>query len=133
MKLNILHMTPDFNYACGRSYYVYQLLKYLKIRKHNVHLLTNGGDSFDRLEEHDIPYTISKNLHSKNILSFFKNVNYIKELVKKENIHILHTHHRYSELLAVQASRPKSKKRVKTVLTSLSLVKRKYNLEFKSD
>ncbi len=50
MKLNILHITPDFNYACGRSYYVYLLSKYLS-RKHNVTVLTNGGDSLERLEE----------------------------------------------------------------------------------
>ena len=133
MKLNILHITPDFNYACGRSYYVFQVLKYLKMKKHNILLLTNGGDSFDRLDELRIPYKISKNLHSKNILSFFKNVNYIKELIKSENIHILHTHHRYSELLAVQASGSKKNKKVKTVLTSLSIVKRRYSVEFKSD
>jgi glycosyltransferase involved in cell wall biosynthesis len=74
-----------------------------------------------------------KHIHSKNILSFFRNVNYLKDLIRDKNIDIVHTHHRYSELLAIQSVKLKGKKKVKTVLTSLSLVKRKYNLEFKSD
>jgi glycosyltransferase involved in cell wall biosynthesis len=133
MKLNILHITPDFNYACGRSYYVFQLLKYFKHKKHNVLLVTNGGDSLDRLEDYGIPYILLKNLRSKNIISFLKNVNYIRELIRGHDIGIIHTYHRYSELLAVQAAKLKGIKKVKTVSTSLSLVKRKYNIEFKSD
>lgn len=96
-------------------------------------LLTNGGDSLDRLDEYGIKYLIVKNLHSKNVITFIKNVNYVKDLVKENNIGILHTHHRYSEFIAVRASGLLRGKKVKTVLTSLSFVGRKYNVEFKSD
>ena len=133
MRLNILHITPDFNYACGRSYYVFLLLKYLKKEKHNVMLLTNGGDSLDRLEDEGIRYLIVKDLHSKNIIPFIKNVNYIKSIIRENNISIVHTHHRFSEFLAVQAERLTRGKKVKTILTSLSLVGTRYNIEYKSD
>jgi len=133
LKFNILHITPDFNYACGRSYYVFLLLKYLKQKKHNVLLVTNKGDSLERLDDYDIPYKLKSSIHSKSLISFPKNINYVSNLIKEHNINIIHTYHRYSELVAVQAARLNRKRKVKTVFTSLSIVNRKYNLEFKSD
>jgi glycosyltransferase involved in cell wall biosynthesis len=133
MKFNILHITPNFNYACGRSYYVFQVMKYMKEKKHNVMLLTNGGDSIDRLESNDIPYVLEEKIHSKSIFAFFRNVSVLRNLVKDKKIDIIHTHHRYSELLAVQASKQMGSGRPKTVFTALSFVRRKYKLEYKSD
>lgn len=127
--MNILHITPDFNYACGRSYYVYLLLKYFG-KSDNVYLISNGGDSFQRLDELDIPYHIIKKLKSKNPVSYSKNIRKLRSFIKEFNIDIIHSHHRYSELLAVQAVRKLS---AKTVFTSLSIVKKKYNIEYKSD
>lgn len=133
MKLNILHITPDFNYACGRSYYVYLLSKYLKLNHNNVHLITNGGDSLDRLSEYNIPYSIFKTLKSKNPLSFSKTISHLRDFVYNNNIEIIHTHHRLCELIAIQTSRLIKKKKVRTVFTSLSLVNKKYNIEFRSN
>ena len=132
MKYNILHITPDFNYACGRSYYVYLLLKYLN-KKHNVFLLTNGGDSFDRLEKQGIPYIVLKGCKSKNPLYAAKCIKKIREFVKENKIHIIHSHHRYFEFLGLQALKKRGKNRPKTVFTSLSIVNRKYNIEYRSD
>lgn len=133
MKLNILHITPDFNYACGRSYYAYLLLKYFKKRNHNPVLITNGGDSLERLDELGIKYILLKSLHSKNPVSFTANVNEIRKIIKDLNIDIVHTHHRYSELAGVRAVKLIRNCKAKTVFTSLSLVKRRYKIEFTSD
>lgn len=133
MKLNLLHITPDFNYACGRSYYVYLLLKNFKKRNHNPVLITNGGDSLERLDELGIKYIILKSLHSKNPVSFAANVNEIRKIIKEFNIDIVHTHHRYSELAGVRAVKLIRNCKSKTVFTSLSLVKRRYTIEFTSD
>lgn len=108
-------------------------MKYLQKRKHFVMLLTNKGDSLERLEENSIPYLIKSSVHSKGILSFTRALNAISNLIKEYDIDIIHSYHRYSELLAVQAARLFRKKKIKTVFTSLSLVERKYNVEFKSD
>lgn len=133
MKFNILHITPDFNYSCGISYYTFLLLKYLKQKKHNVLLVTNKGDSLERLDDYNIPYKLKSSIHSKSLISFPKNINYISNLIKEFEIDIIHTYHRYSELVAVQAARLNRKRKVKTVFTSLSIINRKYNVEFKSD
>jgi glycosyltransferase involved in cell wall biosynthesis len=132
LRRNILHITPDFNYACGRSYYVFLLLKYLK-DNHNVYLITNGGDSFDRLDEIGIEYKIIKGLNSKNPISFANNVNQIRSFIKEKKINIIHTHHRYPELLAQQAKKLIATGNLRTVITSLSLVNKRYKVEYKSD
>lgn len=131
-KLNVLHITPDFNYACGRSYYVFLLLKYFKRTGHNVILITNGGDSFDRLKDNNIPYITLENLNSKNPISFTKNISAVNKLLEEFDIDIIHSHHRYSELIALQSFKP-GKGKVKTVFTSLSIVDRRYSIEYRSD
>lgn len=131
MKYNILHLTPDFNYADGRSYYVYLLLKYLKRRGHNVYLMTNGGDSFDRIDkinEDGIPVIVNKSLSKKS--SFLKSLKFIDEAVAKYDIQIIHSYHRYYELLA--ASLPVNR-RIHTVSTALSIVNNRYYVEYKSE
>jgi len=132
MKLNILHITPDFNYACGRSYYVYLLAKYLG-RKHNVSVITNGGDSLERLEEKGLHYMLLKGLKSKNPISIAGNITAIKNYIVEHNIHIVHTHHRLAEVIALQAIKGIKKNKPASVFTSLSIVKRKYNIEYRSD
>ena len=130
--LNILHITPDFNYACGRSYYVFLLLKYFKKRGHNVLLVTNAGDSFDRLKDNNIPYITLESLNSKSPFSFAKNMSILNNLIDEFSIDIIHSHHRYAEFMALQASKL-SRKSIKTVFTSLSLVQRRSNIEYRSD
>jgi len=128
--VNVLHLTPDFNYVDGRSYYVFLLLKYLKRNGHKVFLYTNGGDSFDRLEELNIPVISDVCLSSKS--SFIKSVNLISEFTKKNNINVIHSHHRYYELIANSVS-ALYKSKLKTVFTALSIVDRRYLVEYKSD
>lgn len=132
MKLNILHITPDFNYACGRSYYVYLLSKYLG-KKHHVHVITNGGDSIERLEESGISHKLLKGLKSKNPISIARNISEIKKFIIENEIKIVHTHHRLAEVLALQAISRVKKNKPASVFTSLSIVKRKYNIEYRSD
>lgn len=126
--MNILHLTPDFNYSDGRSYYVYLLLKYFRKRGHNVFLMTNCGDSFDRLSESGIPYNVDASLSRKT--SFVSSLKKISKKVDSLNIDIIHSHHRYFELLA---NSMKKKKKMNTVFTSLSIVDKRFYVEYKSD
>ncbi|HMQ68379.1 MAG TPA: glycosyltransferase family 4 protein [Ignavibacteria bacterium] len=126
--MNILHLTPDFNYSDGRSYYVYLLLKYLKKNKHNVSLLTNSGDSFERIDRYSIPYFTEASLSRRS--SFLGSVNRICKIAEENKIDIIHSHHRHYELLA---NAVKKKLKVKTVFTALSIVDRRYYIEYRSD
>lgn len=126
--MNILHLTPDFNYSDGRSYYVYLLLKFLKKNKHNVYLCTNGGDSFDRLKKVSIPYFTGRSLSDKH--SFLKSIRDICNFAEEKKIDTIHSHHRYYELLA---NAVKKRLKINTVFTALSIVDRRYFVEYKSD
>ena len=126
--MNILHLTPDFNYSDGRSYYVYLLLKYFRKKGHSVFLMTNGGDSLERLSESGIPFNVDASLSRKT--SFVSSVKKIIGKVESLNIDIIHSHHRYFELLANTA---RKKVKVKTVFTSLSIVDKRFYVEFRSD
>jgi glycosyltransferase involved in cell wall biosynthesis len=107
-------------------------LKYFKRFGHNVLLITNAGDSFDRLRDNNIPYITLPNLNSKNPFSFARNISAINKLIKEFDIDIIHSHHRYAELIALQSFKP-VKHDIKTVSTSLSIVNRRYNIEYRSD
>lgn len=133
MKPNILHITPDFNYACGRSYYVYLLLKYFRKKGYNAILATNGGDSFGRLNDLQIPFQFIKSLKTKTPVSYTKSISALKKIILENDIDIIHTHHRYSEFLALHLAKSIREREIKTVFTSLSIVRRKYNIEYRSD
>ena len=128
MKYNILHLTPDFNYVDGRSYYVFLLLKYFNTNGHNVYLCKNNGDSFDRVEQFGIKVFKNKSLSSKT--SFVNSVNYISKIISEYDINVIHSHHRYYELLGNAYTK---NKKVHTVFTALSLVDKRYFIEYKSE
>lgn len=128
MTLNVLHLVPDFNYVDGRSYYVYLLLKYLQRNGINVVLCTNKGDSLDRARDIGIPVYTSSSLSFKPFLS--KSISFISKIISNHNIQIIHSHHRYSELIS---NLLRSRKSIHTVTTALSLVSRRYGVEYKSD
>lgn len=128
--MNILHLTPDFNYSDGRSYYVYLLLKYLKRNGHNVFLCTNSGDSFERINDSCSNIYVNNSLSDK--LKFIKSVKFLKEIIEINKIDIIHSHHRYYELLANTAAKS-FKNKTRTVFTALSIVDKRYSVEYKSD
>lgn len=120
---NILHITPDFNYSCGRSKLVYLYLKYFSSRKdYQAHFITNGGDSLERINLiSNIKYEIMnfstgiKNLY--RIKSFYKN---IREYIIENKISLIHSHHRFPESIAVKIANDLN---IRTVTTAHSFVK----------
>lgn len=129
--MNILHITPGFNYCCGRSKYVYLLCKYFTQLGHNVHLLTNGGDSLKRLDELKISYTTIEDLHSNNPKIFASNIFKLRNLIKLHNIEIVHINHRKTEFLLNTMDMFFDTK-IKTVMTVLSILNDKWGLEYKT-
>lgn len=128
MKYNILHLAPDFNLSDGRSYYVYLVLKYLKRTGHNVFLFTNGGNSFKRLNEQEIPVISCPGLSNK--YTFLRSLHFLNRIIAENSIELLHSHHRYYELLSNSV---KARKKICTVSTALSIVDKKYFVEYRSD
>ncbi|QQS37500.1 MAG: glycosyltransferase family 4 protein [Ignavibacteriales bacterium] len=131
--MNILFISPDFNYACGVSKHVYILIKRLcNNPQYKIFFITNSGDSLDRLtainnlkfsrmnfkKDHSNPFLLIKNLVS---LFLF---------CRRNKIELIHTHHRYPELISVLAAKLL---RIKTITTVHSFVAGMNNISFRSD
>jgi len=131
--MNILHISPNFNYACGVSKHVYLLLKYWKIEfpNDNLYFITNGGDSLERLQNINVTCKkINLKRGSKNIILLIRNLFSVLIFCKRNNIEIIHTHHRQAELLAYLVSLLIN---VKTIKTVHSFVEGQKHLSFLSD
>ena len=130
--MNILHISPNFNYSCGVSKHVFESIKYFNNRKeYNVHFITNGGDALSKLEKYNIEYSLfhfSKGWS--NIFYIPFNHFQLKSFCIKKKIDIIHTHHRYPELLSTLVAK---RSNIKTITTVHSLVKGYKNISFRSD
>ena len=131
-KINVLHISPDFNYVCGVSKYICLLFKeFINDQRIKLFFITNGGDSLIRLEELGIKPVIlpfAKGL--KNVFYYKQNYRFLKNFCLENKIDIIHSHHRYPEYLSykVQKEIP-----VKTITTVHSLVSNLKSISFKSD
>lgn len=130
--INVLHISPDFNYTCGVSIHVFELLKHFDSRKeYNVHFITNSGDALSKLDKHGIEFTLFHFLKGwRNIFYLVFNYPRLKSFCIENKIDIIHTHHRYPELLSTIVAK---RLNIKTITTVHSLVKGYKNLSFKSD
>ncbi|GAB6282544.1 MAG: glycosyltransferase family 4 protein [Ignavibacterium sp.] len=130
--MNILHISPDFNYSCGVSKYIYLLLQeFSNNPSYKLFFITNGGDSLDRLNSLNVEVHLMKfSTGLINVFNFYSNYRKLKEFCIKNKIDIIHTHHRYPELLAHYVSR---KSNIKTITTVHSLLNSYKSLSFKSD
>lgn len=130
--INILHISPDFNYSCGVSKYVSLLLDELSKRE-DLHLffLTNKGDSLNRLNGVNVKINfLNFEKGNKDLFKFILNYFLLKKFCTENRIEIIHTHHRYPELLAYFVSKFLG---IKTITTVHSLVDGWKYFSFKSD
>lgn len=132
MSPRILHITPTFNYTCGRSYYHHVTFKYLKSLDCYNYLFSKEGIALERLELLKNNYTINEKIGSRNPLIIYSLLKQINKIVNENQINILHTYSRATEILGVLYKSIYNKKIV-TVNTVLSLVGKKYFIEYKSD
>jgi len=130
--MNILHISPNFNYSCGVSKHVYLLIKELSNRKDvKLFFLSNGGDSLERLYKLNVKTGLYNYEKGKiRALKFLSNLRYLKKYCLDNQIDIIHTHHRYPELLSVIVSRLL---KIKTITTVHSFVTGWKILSFRSN
>ena len=131
-QLNILFISPDFNYSCGVSKHIFLVLSELRKQNDlNICFITNSGDSLNRLENIGIkPFIMKFSRGWKNLFYILPNYFILKNYCKENKINIIHSHHRYPEFLAflIQKTMP-----VKTVTTVHSLINGLRLLSLKSD
>jgi glycosyltransferase involved in cell wall biosynthesis len=129
----ILHITPDFNYSCGRSKLVFLYLKYFgNNNNYETHFITNSGDSLDRLKEiPSLKYVIFDfSTGIKNIFYKRRFYKYLKNYVIINKIELIHTHHRFLEFVSVRIGKELN---IKTVTSAHSFVTGFKRISFRSD
>lgn len=131
-KMNVLHISPDFNYSCGVSKYVFLLLEELN-KKENIRLffITNKGDSLERLNGLNVKVDfLNFERGSRNPYKLFVHYFYLLNYCKANKIDLIHTHHRYPELVSYLVSKHLG---IKTITTVHSLVSGLKFISFRSD
>ncbi|MBK8982265.1 MAG: glycosyltransferase family 4 protein [Ignavibacteria bacterium] len=128
MKQKILHISPEMGYNDGRSYYVYLLLKYLKRNGHEVFLCSDNPEAEEMIADTGADFFLMRELGDKRKMLRGKSV--LKDFVLRKRIDVIHSHHRFSEFIANSV---RKKTGVKTVFTALSIVDKRYFVEYRSD
>jgi hypothetical protein len=96
-----------------------------------VHFITNGGDSLARLNEIQIRYKIFNFSHGiKNLFYQKEFYTLLKKYLIKNEIQLIHTHHRFPEYISIKAAKELN---IKTVTSAHSFVKGYKKISFKSD
>ena len=126
--IKILHLYPKIDLACGISKSIYSIVTNTKeMSESYVYCL--GGDSiskFERAEIKIIVHSVKKRTLLSSILIFFD----LLSLVKSKEINIVHSHHRYFDLIVFIISKLIS---VRTITSVQSKVYGKKSLSYKSE
>lgn len=126
--IKILHLHTQLDLTCGISKTIYLLLKNLG-DEFNQTVFTFGGDAIKKFNTTDAKVIVANRL-SKNffytLLIFLR----LLSLIKKEKFDIIHSHHRYFDLIAFFVSKVT---RVRTVTSVQSKVRGKKILSYKAD
>lgn len=132
--LKILMLTPDFNLLCGRSKSVLNLSIVLKDAGHNVIIATNGGDNLSKINESKIDLLILKQF-SEGVrpLMFFKSIIELYRLLSGNKFDIVHSHHRFFELVINAINIFFIRIKFSTVFTAHNVYTKKRPFQFKSD
>lgn len=131
--MNILHISPDFTESCGVSHHVQMLLEeYQKYYDDRLFFMTNDKTvTLKKIEKLGISISfINFERGNRNPISFLKNIFVLRKFCIKNDINVIHTHHRYPELLASFVSKFTN---ARTVTTVHSFVGGFRALSFKSD
>lgn len=88
------------NYCCGVSRHIYMLSTYLLEKNHRVVIAANGGSMHKEIQSAGICFeNISFSANNTNIVQILKTYVTVIQLIKKYDIHIVHSHHRWLELI----------------------------------
>jgi glycosyltransferase involved in cell wall biosynthesis len=126
--LKILHLYPNINLACGISKSIYLIITNTNEVYQN-YVFCLGGDGLDKYKKAGINivvFPVSKRTPFQTLKIFFALFNFIR----KQNINIVHSHHRYFDFLVYIISKIIS---IKTITSVQSKVLGKKLFSYKAD
>lgn len=127
-KINILHLQNHLNISCGISKTIFLIVKNSS-SKFNHQIACFDGDGFSRFHSININPFILKNFNN-STFGFVKHFIKLYLFCKQNQINIIHSHHRYFDLIAFLLSRIL---KVKTVTSVQSKVYNDKLFSYKSE
>ena len=126
--MKILHLQTELNLACGITRTISQIIRNSH-PEFEHHIIALGGDGLSRFENINFkPIILNQNRFS--LLGTFRILIFLLRYCKKKSIRIIHSHHRYFDLLA---SLLEIITKIKTVTSVQSKVYRKSFFSYKAD
>jgi len=126
--MNILHLQNHFNISCGVSKTIYLIVKNTSSQFQHF-LACYGGDGFSRFESININPVILKD-YKNSPFGFVRHLIKLQRFCKENQIDIIHSHHRYFDLLAFLISKTNN---IKTITSVQSKVSNQKLFSYKSD
>ena len=132
MPVNVLHIAKDFDLVSGVTRFVSTLLNLFNDDKeYKLHLIANRGDAIQSTLDSgfsikEIPFEVGL----KGLPGYLSVKRKIEKYCVENKIDIIHTHHRFPELIASQISK---RNKIKTITTAHSIVSGFKAFSFKSD
>jgi len=126
--MKILHLQTELKIACGITKIIYLLVENTS-QEINHSVLTFGGDAIDRFKSAGIDVVVSAKTNG-GLQQSLEVLIRIFFLVRKQNIDIIHSHHRYFDFIAFFISKLI---RVKTITSVQSKVYGKKIFSYKAD
>jgi glycosyltransferase involved in cell wall biosynthesis len=103
--MNILLYTKDFDQVSGVSTYLFSLIELiLQHHEHKIYVASNGGNALNRLSVYGIDHLmlpVPRTVLDIRLLP--STVFALRRFCQQKNITIIHTHHRWPELIAAIA------------------------------
>jgi len=125
--MKVLHLHPYLNIDCGITGIIYQITS--DSINNNHFILTFGGNSIDKFKNKNIK-VIRINEGNSSKINIIKNFRYIKTFVKVNEINIIHSYHRYFDLVSYIITK---KINIKTITSVQSIVRGWKFLSYKAD
>ncbi len=127
-RINILHLQNHLNISCGISKTIYLIAKNTSSRFQH-YVVCFGGDGMSRFESINIKPFVLKDRNN-SVFGIIRHLIKIYSYCEQNEINIIHSHHRYFDMLVRMI---KSLKKIKTITSVHSRVFNKKYFSYKAD
>jgi len=126
--IKILHLYPDINLTCGISKTIYLIATNIE-ENYQTHIFCLGGDGIEKFKKAKIDIIVFP-VQKRRLVQTFRVFIKLFSIVRVQKIDIIHSHHRYFDLLAHIISKFIS---IETITSVHSKVYGKKHISYKSE
>jgi glycosyltransferase involved in cell wall biosynthesis len=125
--MKVLHLHPYLNIDCGITGIIYQITS--DSINNNHFILTFGGNSIEKFKDKNLK-VIRINEGNSSKVNIIRNIRFIKNFIELNEISIIHSYHRYFDLVSYIITKNTI---IKTITSVQSIVRGWKFLSYKAD